>query len=217
MNNKRMILLLLFILLLTGCVRTDTYSDNYVNLVSNVLNSNNKETNEVGSGYKFYVPKGVRLIDNENNNQVFIALGTKIYMYVDITSYYYKNSLNYSNDDSSFYLENIVYGDKSGFIQINKDDDEYFVKIVYNYAKIEVYTDKYNLNDIVVMSSILVNSIDYNDTIIEKLLDDNNNSGSEITYNIEKPASASSDFSKYLEEYITEDEADTSIEKLPDE
>lgn len=211
------ILLVLSVLLLTGCVRTDLNKDNYEELVLNVINSNQNATNEVGSGYRFYVPKGVRMIENDNNNQIFIGLGTKIYMYVDITSYYYKNSLNYNATNNSFYLKQLSSGNKAGFIEITKEDEEYFVKIVYNYAKIEVYTDEYNLNNIITLSSIILNSIEYNDTVIEKLLDDNRNTGNDITYNIDKPEDASSDFSKYLEEYITEEEADASSELLPDE
>lgn len=116
------------------------------------------------------------------------------------------------------YFEKIDYDDKTGFIQVLQDSkEEYFVKIVYNYAKIEVYTDEYNLNNVITLSAILLNSVEYNDVILENLLDDNSNSGKEITYNIDKPDSASSDFSQYLEEYITEEEADTSSEQLPDE
>jgi len=215
---KKKILLVLSILLLTGCVRTDLNVEEYDELVLNVIESDNHYTNEVGSGYKFFVPKGVRMVENDHNNQVFIGLGTKIYMYVDITSYYYKNTLNYSATNDSFYLEKINYDDNTGFIQILKENEnEYFVKIIYNYAKVEVYTDEYNLNKIITLSSIILNSVEYNDTIIKNLLDDNSNNGKEITYNIDKPKGANSDFSQYLEEYITEEEADTSGEKLPDE
>ena len=139
-------------------------------------------------------------------------------MYVDITSYYYKNSLNYKEIEDSYYSSKVSSGDKTGFIKITKtDDDKFYVEIVYNYAKVEVYTDQYNLNDIITLSSILLNNISYNDNIIENLLDDNHNSGSDITYNIDKPEDASSDFTQYLNEYITEEEADTGSEKLPDE
>lgn len=213
---KKKILLVFFVLLLTGCVRTDLNKENYDELVLNVINKSEHDTNEVGSGYQFYVPKGVRLLENDNNNQVFIGLGTKIYMYVDITSYHYRNVLNYETLEDSFYFERINSGSKTGFIQIIKEENQYFVKIIYNYAKIEVYTDEYNLNNVITLSSILLNSIEYNDTVIEKLLDDNHNSGSEITYNIDKPADASNDFSSYLEEYITEEEASTDSDELPD-
>ena len=215
---KKKILLVLFLMLLTGCVRTDINNGDYKELVSQVINNKTNGTNEVANGYRFYVPKGVRLIENDSNNQIFMGMGTKIYMYVDITSYYYKNLLNYKDIEDSYYFSKVSSGDKTGFIKITKtDDDKFYVEIVYNYAKVEVYTDKYNLNDIITLSSILLNNISYNDNIIENLLDDNHNSGSDITYNIDKPEDASSDFTQYLNEYITEEEADTGSEKLPDE
>lgn len=215
---KKKILLVLFLMLLTGCVRTDINNGDYKELVSQVINNKTNGTNEVANGYRFYVPKGVRLIENDSNNQIFMGMGTKIYMYVDITSYYYKNLLNYKDIEDSYYFSKVSSGDKTGFIKITKtDDDKFYVEIVYNYAKVEVYTDQYNLNDIIALSSILLNNISYNDNIIENLLDDNHNSGSDITYNIDKPEDASSDFTQYLNEYITEEEADTGSEKLPDE
>ncbi len=215
---KKKILLVLFLMLLTGCVRTDINNGDYKELVSQVINNKTNGTNEVANGYRFYVPKGVRLIENDSNNQIFMSMGTKIYMYVDITSYYYKNSLNYKDIEDSYYSSKVSSGDKTGFIKITKtDDDKFYVEIVYNYAKVEVYTNQYNLNDIITLSSILLNNISYNDNIIENLLDDNHNSGSDITYNIDKPEDASSDFTQYLNEYITEEEADTGNEKLPDE
>lgn len=215
---KKKILLVLFLMLLTGCVRTDINNGDYKELVSQVINNKTNGTNEVANGYRFYVPKGVRFIENDSNNQIFMGMGTKIYMYVDITSYYYKNSLNYKEIEDSYYSSKVSSGDKTGFIKITKtDDDKFYVEIVYNYAKVEVYTDQYNLNDIITLSSILLNNISYNDNIIENLLDDNHNSGSDITYNIDKPEDASSDFTQYLNEYITEEEADTGSEKLPDE
>lgn len=215
---KKKILLVLFLMLLTGCVRTDINNGDYKELVSQVINNKTNGTNEVANGYRFYVPKGVRLIENDSNNQIFMGMGTKIYMYVDITSYYYKNLLNYKDIEDSYYSSKVSSGDKTGFIKITKtDDDKFYVEIVYNYAKVEVYTDQYNLNDIITLSSILLNNISYNDNIIENLLDDNHNSGSDITYNIDKPEDASSDFTQYLNEYITEEEADTGSEKLPDE
>ena len=215
---KKKILLVLFLMLLTGCVRTDINNGDYKELVSQVINNKTNGTNEVANGYRFYVPKGVRLIENDSNNQIFMSMGTKIYMYVDITSYYYKNSLNYKDIEDGYYSSKVSSGDKTGFIKITKtDDDKFYVEIVYNYAKVEVYTDQYNLNDIITLSSILLNNVSYNDNIIENLLDDNHNSGSDITYNIDKPEDASSDFTQYLNEYITEEEADTGSEKLPDE
>ena len=66
---KKKILLVFFVLILTGCVRIDLNEEKYNELLLNVFNSNNQYTNEVGSGYKFYVPKGVRMLENYYNKQ----------------------------------------------------------------------------------------------------------------------------------------------------
>jgi len=215
---KKKYFLILFLLLLTGCIRVDKTNENYDELIKEVLNNNKEYTNEVGSGYKFYVPTGLRLVDSNNNNQIFTGYDTNIYIYVDITSYYYKKSLNFKPDDNYLYYKEINNNDKKGFIEILNSEDEYFVKIVYNYAKVEVYTKKCNLNNVIISSTIILDSIDYNDLVIEKLLDDNRNNESDITYKIEKPDNASSNFSQYLSEYITEEEVnEDKVVELPDE
>jgi len=88
---------------------------------------------------------------------------------------------------------------------------------VYNYAKIETYTDGYDLNNIIVYSAILLNNVDYQENIIKNLLDDNSNLGSEITYYIEKPDGSDSEFSQILEEYITTDDVGSVEQQLPDD
>jgi len=215
---KRKILLILFVLLLTGCVRIDYDNIEYDKLILNVLNNDNRYTNAIAGGYQFYVPKGVRMIENDYNNQVFVGCGTKIYMYVDTTSYYYKNSLNYKSiENNNAFLKRFSSDDNDGFIEVKEEKDKYFIKIIYNYAKVEVYTDEYNINNVITLSTIILNSINYNDNVIKNLLEDNNNVGNDITYNIDKPSDANSEFSQYLEELIIDEETDIDSEQLPDE
>lgn len=215
---KHRIIIILCILMLTGCVRIDNSTIEYDSLVKNVIYNHHGYTNEVGLGYQFLIPKGVKLIEDNFNNQVFLYNDTKIYIYVDITSYYYKNKINYKTNsiNNEFYYKEFNYNNKEGFIQIEEKENVYYVKIVYNYAKVEVYANKDNLNNIISLSSIIIDSIDYNDIVIEKLLDDNKNNGTEITYKIDKPEGANGDFSQYLEEYISED-AEGEQQILPDE
>ena len=218
MKREKILFIIFVTLILTGCVRTDLIVNDYDSIISEVINNRRDYTNEVGSGYRFLIPKGVRLIESNANNQIFIGFDTKIYVYVDITSYFYKNSFNYDEDlNNSFYYKRIKNGDKEGFLLINKEENFYYVKIYYNYVKVEFYANDYNLNNAIAMSLIIANSVDYNNSIIEKILDDNNNNNmSEVTYNIEKPADSSSDFTQYLNEYITEDEVkDENKKDLP--
>jgi len=157
---------------------------------------------------------GVRLVYDNDYNEQFKIDGVDVYLYVDIVSYYYKNTLNFVDNDTKFYYKDINYNGKVGYITINKKDDEYFLKIVYNYAKFEGYCQKNNIDKIITYGMIILDSIEYNDTLIESLLSDSNMFTTDITYELDKPEDATSKFSQYLEEYVYEEPVQ---EQLPEE
>ena len=173
-------------------------------------------TNEVARGYKFYIPKGVKLIKNYDYNQKFTVDNDEIYLYVDIVSYYYKNKLRYENELNSYYYKEISYNGKKGYIIITEENNKYLVKMVYNYSKIEAYTTKDNLNKVITISTIILNNIKYNDKIIEKTIDETAGIYKEVTYELDKPEDASNKFREYLEEYVQKETEETVIQ-LPDE
>ncbi len=203
-----------FIFLLAGCTRIDNNS-NYLTLVNDCFNDS-VVANDVSLGYKYYVPIGVEKVHDYDYNQVFLNDGVSIYLYVDIISYYYKKNLQYEKTGNEFYYEMFQHKDKEGTIKIEKDDNGYLVSIIYNYSKIEFYTSKDKLNKMITLSSIILNSITYNDTVISKILEGNLGEFSEVTYEVKKPEGASSNFSQYLEEYVQKEGQDKK-EKLPDE
>ena len=214
MHKKLLLICLAF--LLVGCKRIDNEKD-YVKLVNNCL-VDKISTNDVSQGYKFYIPKGIKKVQDYNYNQVFLANDTSIYLYVDIVSYYYKRELNYEKNKKAMYFKEIKHKKKNGYIEISKEDNLYFVKIIYNYAKIETYTTEDDLNKIITLSSIIINSIDYNDKVIEKVLEGDFREFSEITYEVKKPNDADNSFSQYLEEYVQKEKKEQKEkEKLPDE
>ena len=160
--QKKNWLLLFVIFLLTGCVKIDNSSVDII--IDNTLNDKNYVMNTVSSGYKFYLPLGVRQIVDNDNNQVFMIGDTKVYLYVDVVSFYYKNKLNYKDSENyNYYYKNIINGTKEGYIGIDKKNSDYFVKIVYNYSKVEFYVDEYNLNNVIANSLVILNNINYND------------------------------------------------------
>ena len=62
---KKIMLFLFLLLFVTGCsiVRIDTSSiDNILNVI---LTKDNKLYNQVGQGYKYYLPSGVTYIDSD--------------------------------------------------------------------------------------------------------------------------------------------------------
>ncbi len=210
MTKKKLIICLLFLLL--GCKRINN-NDNYIEYIYNCL-ENNKITNNVSLGYKYYIPKGLKKIHDYDYNQIFLNKDTKIYLYVDIISYHHKKELTIKKLNNSYYYQKFN-SNGNGYIQIEQINDSYYATIVYNYAKIEFYSKKDDLSENITLSSIILNSIKYNDIVIGKILEGDLGEFSEFNYELEKPEDASSKFSQILEEYVQkEDETD---EILPDE
>lgn len=210
---KKKILTIFLLFLLLGCKKIEKNNDNYIELVTNCLNDKGI-TNNVSLGYKYYVPKGVKKVKDFDNNQIFLIDGSKVYLYIDVISYFYDKEINLDNEsDDDFYYHEIKYKDKVGYIKIKKEKEKYFVSIVYEYAKAEFYCNYEQLTKIITLTSIILNNIEYNDTIIEKVLEGELGQFSEFTYEVEKPEDANSNFSQYLEEYVQNEET----EQLPDE
>ena len=204
---KKKFLLLMVLLLCIGCTRID--NDNYDTIINDVISNNINIYNTTSLGYKYYLPLGISKIYDNDYNQKFRVNNTYMYLYVDIVSYYYKNNLNFNGDNniSSYYYKKIDYDGKTGYVNIEKKDNKYFLKIVYNYAKIESYVNEYEIADVLTYSMIILDSIEYNDKLIENILLDDHYSSSFKEYKIKKPENTESKFSEYLSEYVGEDEA----------
>lgn len=212
---KKKFLIIFLVILLAGCKKIEKNNDNYIGLVTNCLNDFSI-TNNVSLGYKYYVPKGVKKLKDFDYNQVFLIEGDKVYLYVDVISYFYNKDIIFEETKDSFYYEDITYKEKQGYINIIKEkNDNYLVTIVYNYAKIEFYTTREKLSKMITLTSIILNNVEYNDVIIEKVLKGDLGQFSEFTYEVEKPEDANSNFSQYLEEYVQTEE-NAAAEKLPD-
>ena len=217
MHKKILLVCLTF--LLVGCTKINK-TDDYIELVNNCL-SDKKITNEVSLGYKYYIPKGAKKTHDSNYNQAFLVEDSTIYLYVDIISYFYKKEVKYEKNNNAFYHKEINYNGKLGYLEISKENDNYFIKMIYNYSKLEVYTKETNLNKVITLSSIILNSIDYNEKLIERVLQGDFGEFAEMNYEVKKPIDASNSFSQYLEEYVEKDDKDKEKEKkeekLPDE
>lgn len=208
---KKIFILLIILMICTGCVNINN-NDNKDLIIDEVINNNNNP-NTMAMGYEYYLPIGFSKVYDKDYNQKLKYENNFIYLYVDIVSYFYKNQLNFTeeNNSNSEYYKKITSGDKTGYIKISKEKDNlYYIKIVYNYAKIETYATRNNINELLTNSMIILNSIDYNDNLIEKILENNYSLGVEKEYKIDKPEDATSKFSEYLSEYIQEEESKVS-------
>jgi len=203
---KKVFILLLILTLCAGCTRI-TDLENYDIVINDIINNDKNIVNTTSMGYKYYLPLGVEKVYDKDFNQKFKIDDVYMYLYVDVVSYYYKNKLNFNdvNTDSYYYKELNING-KSGYIKVTLEDDLYFIKIVYNYAKLESYVSKTKLNNVLTNSMVILNSIDYNDNLIENILEDDYFSSVDKEYEIDKPDDAESKFSEYLSEYVQEEE-----------
>ena len=198
---KKILLIGLVTLILTGCtiVRIDTTSiDNILNVV---LSKENTLYNRVGRGYKYYVPRGVTYIDSSGSNDKLYSNGVYYYLYLDEISYYYQKTIDYKKDNSKYYSRKIDNDGSLGYLEITKQDDLYLIEFVYNYARIEALVPKEDINDTVLNSSYILSTIKYNSDIVKLSLEDNFLQNKEEKYDVFSAKNKNDDsFLRYEEE-----------------
>lgn len=169
---KKVILILLCLVLFTGCtiVRIDT--DSIDNIIDVVLSKNNKLYNRVGKGYKYYVPRGMSYIDTTELNDKLYSNGYYYYLYIDVISYYNKIEFTYKENKDAYYSRYIKVNDKEGYLEINKINDRYLIEFMYNYAKIEAMVYEEDINDVVLNSTYILSTIKFNKNVIKLMLND---------------------------------------------
>ena len=142
------------------------------------------------------------VVEDNEHSQVLLSGKNKYYLNVDIVSYYYKNDIKSDRefDDYSFYT--FTHDDTSGYLKIRKNNDNFFVELCYNYAIIEVEVEESELRYAVSRGILILDSIKYNDLVIEKYIVENSIENSETVYNIPKPEDKEN--SKNVLEYIEE-------------
>lgn len=206
----RKTLLLLLIFLLLGCNKLDNYETDYYKYVKNIIDNDKKITNMSFDGYKLYLPKGINIKKSLNNNVILSSEDTLMYLYVDIISYYYKKDI-LINDEGYDYFKKI--DGNNGYLVVDENNGKYYINIGYNYSNIEFFCEKKDISKLLTFSSIILNNIDFNKSIIEKELNNSYNNSGEKIYEINDLKDTDSNFSKYLNEYVEEVE---EKEKLPD-
>lgn len=203
---KKILVLVVTLVLLTGCTVVQQVDvDTIVN--ETMSTKYNNLYNKVGKGYKYYLPKTLISKTTDNNNEIIKSKKCNYYLYIDLISYHNKVDFNYKETTGIYYSRMIEKDNKKGVINIYENaDDKFLVKVEFNYAYVEVITDKDHLNSSVANAIIIVTSMSYNDDIIEKLLEEGLLSSIEETVDIFD----SKDNQNVLEvddTYIEEDEA----------
>lgn len=205
---KKVIIILLLSILLSGCTAVRITTENIDTTINVVLSKNNTLYNQVGKGYKYYVPRGVSYIDTTELNEKLYSDGNYYYLYIDAVSYYHKRKVDYVENPNAYYSRKININGKDGYLEINKDEksNKYFLEFMYNYAKIESYVSKKDIELVVLNASYILSTIKFNNNVIELMLDDNYFVNAEEQYDIfTTKKEANDNFLKKADEIIEED------------
>ena len=168
---KKVLILISLIFLITGCsnIKDLTYDE----IVQN-FGTVSSRTNTYRTGYKYYLPRGMQVNDSTLFNEVLEDGKYTYYLYVDAVSYLNQVSYDYQVDNSILFSTAIKKGDYFGFVEVKLvENNKYLVEIMYNYAKIEVIVDKNDIKLSMISAISILRSIEYNDSIIANLLEDN--------------------------------------------
>lgn len=197
---KKIVILLLVTFVLTGCtvVRIDT--DDIDNTINVVLSKNNKLYNQVGKGYKYYVPRGVSYIDTVEFNDKLYSNGDYYYLYIDAISYYYQKEIEFNERNDIYYSRKFNINDKSGYLEIEEYGEKYLINFFYNYAKIQALVDKEDINRTILNASYILSTVKFNHEVIKLMLDDEFFTNKEETYDIFESTTESNNFLEYVDE-----------------
>jgi len=181
---KRILVLVLTLVCLTGCVVIqDVDLDTIIN--ETVGSKYNNLYNHVGRGYKYYLPQTLKSKTTDNLNEIIRSKKCDYYLYVDLISYYNKVEFDRKEDNRNYFSKIIEKDGKKGIVNIIANaDDKFLVKVEFNYAFVEVITNKEELNKTVANAIIIVTSMNYQDDVIEKLLEEGSLSSIAETVNI---------------------------------
>ena len=198
--KKKIILLIISILALTGCTNLTNMSID--ELVDVMLEKNTKLSNNVFDGYKYYIPRGLKLLEkDEYNASLKDEYNNTYYFYIDVVSYYNKEEINYKINKKAFFSKELDYNKKKGYIEITKikDTDRYFVEYMYNYGKIEAFVKEKEIKYAIINMSSILKSLEFNRTVLESLIGNNVLNYKENTYDVMKPKGSTATKDTYLE------------------
>ena len=197
---KKCILLVFCFLFLTGC--SSLQNESLETILYGGMNSNVALSNVTRTGYKYYLPNGMKSIASHDYNEVVYNEKYAFYLYVDVVSYFNKIKATYEESKDYYYSKVLLQDDKFGYLQVKSlENDKYFIEIMYNYAKIEVIVTEKDIKSSVAYAIAILDSITYNDTVLGSLMGDNVLNSNELEYNIFETAKSESNYLEIVEQY----------------
>ena len=201
--KKKFITLLLLLLMVSGCAVTKVMDNGISTTINDLLYVEKNLKNLYMDGYELYLPQGIRVIDKSDYNLKIKDKKNIYYLYIDTIAYYYKTPNTFEKKSSHYYSERISYNGKSGYVDILEKEDYYFVVLMYNYAKIESYIPKRDLNSSLISMCNILSTVKYNNKIIGEYVGKKGMVYQEEKFNIFDSDMDMDNFLKYEEEYGT--------------
>ena len=166
--RKKLILILTMLIVTTGCVNVQNTS--IENIVNEIVNNKSVIYNHNNKGFKYYLPTGMSVSYKDEYNEILKSDGYTYYLYVDLVRYY--NSDKNDFDEEGTYLSyKFNNNDNEGIINVYyKEKNSYLVYVEYNYAKVETYVKKQDINKAIANSLVICTTIKYNKSIIQNLI-----------------------------------------------
>lgn len=203
---KKIIFIFISILLLAGCTTVDFKNSKVDETIKTIIEKDVDLYNNIFDGYKFYIPRGMKILNKTNNNIKIMSNKDTYYLYVDLVSYYYNVKKTFEPSTTNYLSKELRFNDELGYIDITEINNKYFIEFMYNYAKIEAYVNKDNLNQSVMNMAYILSSIQYNRNVIETLIGENSLDYKEEKYDIFKSERENSTFVEYAEKYYNYDD-----------
>ena len=210
---KKVVVLLICVLLLTGCSIKRLDNNNISINIKKLLSLKVNLHNVYFEGYKYYVPHGLKFnLKEEYNALLSDKYNNKYYLFIDAIAFYYKYEYITTQDNNVHYFENLDYNNKKGYIKIEvveNNKNMKYVTMVYNYAKIESLVEEKNLNYAVSNMCYILRSIKFNRKILKSLIGNDKLNYKEEDYKLFKEDSSKQNFLDVVSKYEDESYKDT--------
>lgn len=166
--RKKLILILTMLIVTTGCVNVQNAS--VEKITDEILKSKFVIYNHNNKGFKYYLPNGMTVSYKDEYNEILKSDGYTYYLYVDLVRYFAGETLDYNEEEA--YLSSVFTNDdKKGIINVYyKEKNSYLVTVEYNYAKVETYVKKQDINEAIANALTITTTIKYNKSIIENMI-----------------------------------------------
>ena len=205
MHKKYILIITLLVFILIGCSSKKVNELSIEDALRIGLTSNSELYNTNNVGYRYYLPRGFTVEEDRDNIQILKSDDIEYYLNVDLVSYYNKTIVTRDENASNVYKYlPITLNNKTGFLEITKNNDYFLIKMVYNYAIIEAQVKETEINSSIINMAYIVSSIKFNDFVINNKFGEDVLELKESVYKIFGPVQKKEEtktYAYYLEQY----------------